>query len=110
MENPSPWSNQAVFVENRDARAAAGELGPNPKTEAPQLSEPAFSIVSFLNTTKYPPSLLFLLMTLGPGLIILALTMAFSGQAVWQKIGIVYGRVYRSSSIFCSGCPHISLG
>ena len=52
-----------------------------------------YTFLSFLNTTKYPPSLLFLLMTIGPALIILSLTDRIDGRGVWQRICITYGRV-----------------
>jgi len=64
--DPAPWSTQA---------------------------HPIATFLSYLNVTKYPPSLLFLLMTLGPGLLVLAATDGIDGKAIWQRIAITYGRV-----------------
>ncbi len=54
----------------------------------------AMSLVAFLNVEKYPPSLQFLLMTLGPGILALA---AFDGiqsaRNAIARVLIVFGRV-----------------
>lgn len=62
--DPSPWATQA---------------------------SPLFTLLSFVNTTKYPPSLLFLLMTLGPAIALLGfLDSARPGE---RNPLLVFGRV-----------------
>jgi uncharacterized membrane protein len=49
------------------------------------------NLYSFLNTSKYPPSLQYCCMTLGPGIIFLAV--AENIRSGWSKLVAVYGRV-----------------
>jgi uncharacterized membrane protein len=51
----------------------------------------AFTMLSFLNTNKYPPSLLYLLMTLGPA--ILLLSAMDDGVPRWLQPALVFGKV-----------------
>jgi uncharacterized membrane protein len=62
--DPAPWAAQKNFV---------------------------FTLMSFINCTKYPPSLLYTLMTLGPVLIILALLE--KSDVRFFKPFVVFGRV-----------------
>ena len=65
--DPAPWAKQSTAV---------------------------FTVLSFLNTTKYPASLLFLLMTLGPSILALALFESRpNAGGVVRQFFVTFGRV-----------------
>jgi uncharacterized membrane protein len=61
----------------------------DPRPWSEQGRGPLFTVFSFLNCEKYPPSLLFLLMTLGPALVVLGVV---EGRPVPRPL-LVLGRV-----------------
>ena len=66
-----------------------------PRSAGPWSIQPTLSLtlISFFNTLKYPPSLDYLLMTLGPALILLGLLDRTTAAGGLSRILQVYGRV-----------------
>ena len=65
------------------------------RSAGPWSIQPSFSltVISFFNTLKYPPSLDYLLMTLGPALILLGLLDGVKSPNRLSRILLVFGRV-----------------
>jgi len=79
-------STTALFI---ILRLINGYGDPHPWSHQPR--GPVYTLLSFLNTTKYPPSLMYLGMTLGPAILFLAFV-----EKVRSRVGdffITYGRV-----------------
>jgi uncharacterized membrane protein len=71
----------------------------------------AATIIDFFNTTKYPPSLMFLLMTLGPASIFCGIADRFTGAI--KEILITYGRApfaFYVAHFFVIHCLSVLLG
>ena len=71
-------------------RAWGGYGEPNPWTTQ---RTPLLTALAFLNCTKYPPSLLFLLMTLGPALVGLAWFDDMGARGPLRRALVTLGRV-----------------
>jgi uncharacterized membrane protein len=82
------WAGVLILLGFVVLRAINGYGDPSPRLED---GNPALLAMSFLNVTKYPPSLLFVLMTLGPALIALSLLHRAKGPVA--DVFVTFGRV-----------------
>ncbi|HEV8429834.1 MAG TPA: heparan-alpha-glucosaminide N-acetyltransferase domain-containing protein [Pyrinomonadaceae bacterium] len=64
----------------------------DPSEWAPQKNI-VYTVLSFVNTTKYPPSLIFLLMTLGPAILALAFFESEAPRGWIRNFFVTFGRV-----------------
>jgi len=66
-----------------------------PRSAGPWSIQPMFSltVISFFNVLKYPPSLDYLLVTLGPSFILLGLLDGAEARVGLSRILVVFGRV-----------------
>jgi uncharacterized membrane protein len=87
--DPRPWKEAPPAPQ--PTSAASTQTQPNAQTTGRPAPPRMPAALRFLNTTKYPASLLFLLMTLGPMFILLGLAENWHGKL--SEILITFGRV-----------------
>ncbi len=82
------WAGALMVLGFVVLRTLNGYGDPSPRFDD---GSPALLAMSFLNVTKYPPSLLFVLMTLGPALVALPLLRRVKGPVA--DVFVTFGRV-----------------
>jgi len=89
-------STTAAFIVLRSSNLYGNGTNPDMFATGPwhHMQSTAMTVASFLNTTKYPPSLDYLLMTIGPALLFLALATRLDwGRGKFSSKLAVFGRV-----------------
>jgi uncharacterized membrane protein len=86
--DPRPWPKQSELV----AKTTQNRQKADPDAEQVSENEArALSLMAFINCQKYPPSLLFALMTIGPALVVLSISGFLPG--ILKAPFITFGRV-----------------